>query len=359
MLLSVSVAIFSVIASCSSTSSRDDLLDELQPGKGNDMEKYSHLTTDNTVADVVENPAFKGFGQYILPLEWGYDPGMKLKDIPSLLPYHNYVDARRAVGYINEMIDMVSRGDKLYYPLGRKDAGLFFFPGKPGAPFAVVCPGGGFSYVGSIQEGFPLAMALSRKGYNAFVIQYSVERSAQSAVEDLAAGIDYIFRHAAELKVSTDDYSVWGGSAGARMTAYIGSYTPAAFGDFTDARPATVVMSYTGHTEYTRNDPPTYVVIGANDGIASPAVMRRRVEELNAVGIDAEFHLFPNLRHGFGLGIGTNAEGWIDGAVKFWERHMAPSLKINQKDRNETDKNYSRCSGIRPVVQCLQRQNEC
>ena len=90
-------------------------------------------------------------------------------------------------------------------------------------------------------------------------------------------------------------------------------------------------MGYTGHSEYTRQDPPTYVVIGANDGIASPALMRRRVEALKAIGIDSEFHLFPNLRHGFGLGTGTSADGWIDGAVKFWERHMSiPQNAINQ-----------------------------
>ena len=82
-------------------------------------------------------------------------------------------------------------------------------------------------------------------------------------------------------------------------------------------------MGYTGHTDYTRNDPPTYVVIGDNDGIASASVMWRRVENLRAAGIDAEFHLFPNLRHGFGLGIGTNAEGWEKEAVKFWEKYIS------------------------------------
>ena len=28
------------------------------------------------------------------------------------------------------------------------------------------------------------------------------------------------------------------------------------------------------------------------------------------------------VRHGFGLGIGTSAEGWINDAVKFWEKHI-------------------------------------
>lgn len=147
-----------------------------------------HLTTRSTIADVLAHPAFKGFSSYILPLEWGYDADMPLSDVERLLPYHNYIDAERCVGYINQMIDSVVAGRKIFYDLGRKDAGLFFFRGRPGAPFAVICPGGGFSYVGSIHEGFPHALALSRKGYNAFVIQYQTG-SAQAALEDLAAGI--------------------------------------------------------------------------------------------------------------------------------------------------------------------------
>lgn len=193
-IIPVIVSLLSVTAGCASTTDADEPLSEAEnrPDNGGsnkhtpEMNSNQHLTTSNTLADLIGHPAFEGFGRYILPLEWGYDPGMKLSDIQSLLPYHNYVDAERAVGYINEMIDMRKRGDRLFYDLSRKDAGLFFFPGNPGAPFAVFCPGGGFSYVGSIHEGFPLALELSKKGYNAFVIQYSVERGAQSAVEDLS-----------------------------------------------------------------------------------------------------------------------------------------------------------------------------
>ena len=159
-------------------------------------------------------------------------------------------------------------------------------------------------------------------GYNAFSIQYRTG-GAQVACEDLAAAIDFILRHAGELQVSTEDYSLWGGSAGARMAAYLGSYSTQGFIAADNPRPAAVIMGYTGHTDYTRNDPPTYVVIGDNDGIASASVMRQRVENLRAVGIDAEFHLFPNLRHGFGLGIETSAEGWEKDAVRFWEKYIS------------------------------------
>lgn len=299
------------------------------PGNGNESGggketdvpgEFTHLSTSSTVRDVLDHPAFRGFSRYVLPLEGRVDESMPLSRVSSLLPYHNYVDGGRAVGYINQLIDRVASGETIYYSLNRRDAGLFFFRGDPGAPFAVICPGGGFSYVGSVHEGFPHALELSKKGYNAFVIQYRTG-GAQLACEDLAAGIAYIFANRDSLKVGTDRYSVWGSSAGARMAAYLGSYGPGNFGVSDLPRPGTVVMAYTGHSDYTPNDPPTYVVIGTNDAIASPAVMRRRVENLQAAGIDAEFHLFPNLSHGFGLGIGTSAEGWLDDAVRFWEGH--------------------------------------
>ena len=298
----------------------------------NGQNTYKHLTTANTVKDVIDHEAFAGFGQFILPAERRYDDDMPLANVASLLPYHNYVTGERAVETINTMIDYVQDENRLFYDIysdedKRADArknntGLFFFRGKPGKPFAIVCPGGGFSYVGAIHEGFPLAIALSKMGYNAFSIQYRTG-GAQVACEDLAQAIDFIMRHAEELQVSTDDYSLWGGSAGARMAAYLGSYSTQGFIEATHERPVAVIMGYTGHSEYTPDDPPTYVIIGEDDAIASPSTMRRRVENLQALGIDSEFHLLPDLRHGFGLGRGTIADGWHEDAVRFWEKYIS------------------------------------
>ena len=76
-------------------------------------EEKEHLTVNSTIADVLAHPAFKGFSQYVLPLEWGYDAEMPLSRIARLLPYHNYVDAERCVGYLNQMIDTVASGRKI------------------------------------------------------------------------------------------------------------------------------------------------------------------------------------------------------------------------------------------------------
>ncbi len=143
------------------------------------------------------------------------------------------------VNTINDMIDEAGSGETIFYDFytdqqkqsdpTKESTGLFFFRGKPGAPFAVISPGGGFSYVGSVHEGFPHAIALSQKGYNAFVLQYRVG-GERIAAEDLAAALSYIFENAETLEVSTERLLLWGSSAGARMAARIGSYGAAAYG---------------------------------------------------------------------------------------------------------------------------------
>ncbi len=72
-------------------------------------------------------------------------------------------------------------------------------------------------------------------------------------------------------------------------------------------------------TSYTPDDPPTYACVSDRDGIASWRTMARRLEVLDALGIPTAFHCYPGLGHGFGLGSGTEAEGWFDDTVAFWE----------------------------------------
>lgn len=106
------------------------------------------------------------------------------------------------------------------------------------------------------------------------------------------------------------------------MAAYLGSYGTAAFGEKKLPRPGAVIMQYTGHGEYGENDPPTYACVGENDGIASWRTMERRLARMSDLGIDTEFHKYPGLGHGFGLGTNTAADGWIEDALAFWERQM-------------------------------------
>lgn len=77
-----------------------------------------------------------------------------------------------------------------------------------------------------------------------------------------------------------------------------------------------------GLSEVTGDEPPTYNCVGTRDGIAPYRIMEERIRRIQAQGTDAEIEVFEGLPHGFGLGEGTVAEGWIDNAVAFWERQM-------------------------------------
>ena len=67
---------------------------------------------------------------------------------------------------------------------------------------------------------------------------------------------------------------------------------------------------------------PTFVAVGTNDWIADWRGIKARTDALSALGIPTEFHAYKGLGHGFGLGTGTIAEGWIQEAIQFWEKQM-------------------------------------
>jgi acetyl esterase/lipase len=338
------VALCAVAASCGAGARAEEVEGAAGRPAAVDLRQLRQLRVDDTVGDLLGHPAFAGFGRLLLP--WDdrrVDTTMRLRDIGALLPYHTQVDPTVVVAALNRMVDDVAAGRAVFHDFytaaeketepSRRNAGLFFFRGKPGAPFAVIAPGGGFAYVGSVHEGFPYAAEISRRGYNAFVLKYRAGQGGRVATEDLAAALTYIVRHADALGVTTAGYSLWGSSAGARMAAAVGSHGTARFGGAALPRPAVVVLLYTGHSDLGPSEPPTFVAVGENDGIAPPAVMERRVAVLRRAGTDVEYHRYPGVGHGFGLGVGTSAEGWIGDAVRFWAKHVSqasPSMEVQE-----------------------------
>lgn len=293
---------------------------------------FSRVKPTDLISDVVAHPAFNGRGALILPWDnRSYDKSLRLAQIGSLLPYHGHVDAATTTNSINDMIAQADEGHQIIYDFyteaekradpSKAATGLFFLRGKPGAPFALISPGGGFAYVGSVHEGFPYASELSRKGYNAFVLKYRVG-DGRRATEDLAAALSYIFRNAQTLGVGTQSYSLWGSSAGARMAANVGSYGASAFGGDNLPPPATVVMAYTGHQPFSRTDPPLFVAQSRDDRIVNVALVEERVRRMKNAGIDVEYHKYSHAGHGFGPGVGTDAEGWLTDAIRFWQKYI-------------------------------------
>lgn len=298
--------------------------------------QVSHLDPHDRLGDLLDHPSLAGFAGRTLP--WygrSYDRDLPLDRIGSLLPYHSEVDPVAVVESLNRLIENASRGVPVFHEIyseeerradpGLQATGLFFFPGEPGAPFALIAPGGGFSYVASLHEGFPYATEISALGHNAFVLTYRTGQGARAAMADMARALHYVLAHAEELNVAKVDFSLWGSSAGARLAAAIGSHGTAAFGESEHPKPAAVVMAYTAHSDRSRDEPPTFAVVGGRDGIAPPAAMEHRIAALRSAGTEVEYHVYPSLGHGFGAGTGTEAEGWIGEAVAFWMRRVRAS----------------------------------
>lgn len=288
-------------------------------------EPYSR---DTRISDVINDPVFGDYGRLIFPVNEGYYSGETLGDLR--LTWYNNIDPDTTVEIANYMRSHAESGDVIFYDIysdsektadpRKEDTGLFFFKGTPGEKFAVCSAGGGFAYVGAMQDSFPHALELSKRGYNAFAVIY--RPGAQTACEDLSRAIAFIFDHADELEVDTDCYSLWGGSAGARMSAWVGSDGTEGLGERALPHAGAVIMQYTGLSDYSENDPPTYVCVGDSDGIANWRTMKTRLDNMSSLGIDTEFHVYEGLWHGFGIGTGTVAEGWVDDAVRFWEKQF-------------------------------------
>ena len=266
--------------------------------------QMADIAADDRIAGVLKHPAFVGFGRLMLP--WDdreYDDTIRIRDIAALLPYHTHVNADVTVSALNRLIADAAAGKTVFYDIytgaqkqsaaTRANTGLFFFRGALGAPFAVIAPGGGFSYVASVHEGFPYAVEINKRGYNAFVLKYRVGQGGTVATQDLAAAVSYIFRNASALGVSTNAYSLWGSSAGARMAATIGAYGVGRFGAPTLPKPSAVVMAYTGHAAVGSDDPATFVVVGDRDVIAPSSTMEQRVALLRRGGTDVEYQSTP------------------------------------------------------------------
>ena len=286
-------------------------------------------TADTRISDVINDPVFGDFGRLIFPVNSGYYSGDTLENLR--LTWYNNINVAHTVEICNYLKNQTIAGNRVFYDIytdeekaadpRKENTGLFFFRGEKNAKFAVTCAGGGFAYVGAMHDSFPHALELSKRGYNTFAIIY--RPGAQTAYEDLARAISFIFANAETLGVDTNGYSVWGGSAGGRMAATISSYGVEEFGGATGIpKPSVAVIQYTGHTDYNpAGEPATFVTVGENDGIANYRTMKARIDALAAMGVPTEYHSYKGLGHGFGLGVGTIAEGWIDQAVAFWEKN--------------------------------------
>lgn len=219
-------------------------------------------------------------------------------------------------------------------------------------PFAIICPGGGYSTVCSHIEGVPMAKKLNGKGYAAFILRYRCKKKAlyPGPQDDLARAINSILARADELNLDSSHYSIWGASAGGHLAASFGT-EKMGYLKYDLPSPDVLILLYPVVTmgekthKYTRNNllekkpttamidlasiekqvtsvyPPTCFWCGSNDITVSPENSHMLKKALEENGIPYEFTEYPDVKHGVGLGIGLSCESWFDKATKFIEQY--------------------------------------
>ena len=162
------------------------------------MQTTTQTYTRTTPIETVRNdPIFGDYGRLIFPVERSYYSGDTLEQLH--LTYYNNIDPDETVDICHTLRQRAADGKTIFYDIytedeqaadpDKADTGLFYFKGDPGAKFAICNAGGAFAYVGAMQDSFPHALKLSRKGYNAFALIY--RPGAQTACEDLARAIAF------------------------------------------------------------------------------------------------------------------------------------------------------------------------
>lgn len=258
--------------------------------------KFEPFTEDTVIEEVIHDPAFGDFGRLLFPVNFSLPGSLTLREVSSSRVYlwYSHIFTEKTLDILNQLKAWSLEGRRIFFPIyteeemgknpAKRDTGLFFFPGEPGREFGIMNAGGAFYYVGAMQDSFPHALEVSRSGCNGFALIYRPDEP----YEDLARAIAFIHDHADELQVKA----------------------------------AAVIMQYTGYSAVSEKDAPVYACVGSRDGIANWRVMERRLKMLNAMGIPTEFHVYEGLGHGFGLGTGTRAEGWIKDAETFWKNQI-------------------------------------
>lgn len=292
----------------------------------------NYYNSQSTVSDVINDTAFGSFGRLLFPVDRNISTSMTLAQVStsSVYMWYPYIQVEKTVEILNYLHAQATNGQQIFYNIytpeeiakdrSKTDTGIFVFKGKHGSPFAITNAGGGFAYVGAMHDSFPHSLELSKAGYTTFALIYRPD----DPYNDLARAITFIQENSDILGVAKTNYSLWGGSAGARMAATLGNLANLRqiTGNNELPQAAAVIMQYTGYSSVSEFDPPTYSCVGSNDGIASWRIMQYRLQELSALGIPTEFHVYEGLGHGFGIGTGSVADGWINDAIDFWKKNM-------------------------------------
>lgn len=216
----------------------------------------------------------------------------------------------------------------------------------------IILPGGGYSGVSILKEGYDVARAFNEMGVTAFVVKYRTPSDKHmkdkrvGPLQDAQQAIATVRRDAAKWQIDPARIGLIGFSAGGHLAASAGTLfkTPVLpEWKSADVRPDFLMLIYpvitftdaSVHwgsrrkllgdapsredmerfsTELAVSDetPPTFLVHAADDATVPVANSIRFFEALQARKIPAQLMIYPAGGHGYGLNNATTGDRWIE-----------------------------------------------
>ena len=326
--------------------------------------RAANITPETTMKEIRSDPDIRGSGLYTYTYVWERDCRMmeSSRDDDTLEQVVGSQSVDSCAAGLNYLAQVYHDGTQVAYPLyseaeiaarpGRKNAELYYCPAEqPGAKFAIVLSGNSLVYSGELRGGISTAWELHKQGYAVFSLRYRIgwQAGEDAPLEDLARAIRFVMDNADTFGVSTEDYALLGYSSGGQIAGVFGSRAQGwgrygvpkpgvlilayPINSFAEARPAYHLLMDTGRTgrhyySYAVSDlvtpdyPAVFLWYGKNDRTLrhfgfdrQDVALARALEEQ---GVPHEVKVFDNAPHGVGIGVGTDAEGWVADAGAFW-----------------------------------------
>lgn len=323
----------------------------------------ANITPQTTMGEIRSNPSIAGSGL------WTYAKEQKLQGAENLLngqTLEKYVGswvAQDCADGLNLLIENYNAGVQITYKIyseqeiaedsSRNDAEIYYYPAStPNAKYALILSGNVVTRTAEVKECVSTAYQLHQMGYAAFVMRYRIypDNDQNAPLDDIAQAVQYITDHAQQFGVQAEDYAVIGHSAGGQLTGMFGS-DALGYKNYGLLKPGALILAYPivqyaevtpayrlgvdglscgkFYYEYSVADvitegyPPVYFWYGKNDttlmmlcwNLQEPALAKA----LQANQVPHKQVVYNDAPHGIGLGRGTDAEGWLNDAVAFWE----------------------------------------
>jgi acetyl esterase/lipase len=221
-------------------------------------------------------------------------------------------------------------------------------PGKANGTAVVICPGGGYLHLAFTHEGTDVARMLNDLGIAAFVLKY---RLPNGPLQDAQRAIQLVRERAGDWGINPARVGIMGFSAGGHLASTAGThfnqavidnpanislrpdfmillYPVISFEDSIAHRgsrdnliglhpDAALIRKFSNELQVTAQTPPTFLVHAGDDKTVPVANSLHFYEALQANGVPAEMHIYPQGGHGFGMNNPTTTDRWTD-RLKNW-----------------------------------------